>query len=195
MTGHVVHLQIWPGSLVKDCTRQCMYADRLSCGTPVLQCTPLTINLRIAKMQASGGKFRLATFDGELLQDNEIIPNVGHFKVVFMKQISQLPQGIASSLSDMCAQGPSSLGNLTPEDAHIMHSLVMNAMSGEDTNMTVDNCGTHMVVNLVFSKDGTILGILYQHANTCPWCNQLATQLYGMFDDCCLWCNQFAPHL
>ena len=67
LTGNVVHLQVLPGALVKDCTRQCMYDDRLSCGTPVLECTPLTTNLSVAKMQASGGKFRLAIFDGEVL--------------------------------------------------------------------------------------------------------------------------------
>ena len=71
---------------------------------------------------------------------------------------------MSSSLSDICARGLSSLGNLTPEEAHIMHTLVMSAMGGEDTNMTVDTCGTHMVVNLVLSKDDTILGILYQCA-------------------------------
>ena len=75
-TGNVVHLQLCPGTLVKDVIRQCMYDDRLSCGTPVLECTPPTINRSIAKMQASGGKLRLATFDGELLQDNKIIPNL-----------------------------------------------------------------------------------------------------------------------
>ena len=91
ITGNVVHLQIWQGTLVKDVIRQCMYDDRLSCGIPMLECTPLTINLSIAKMQASGGKFRLATFDGGLLQDAKIIRTICHFRVVFMKQISQLP--------------------------------------------------------------------------------------------------------
>ena len=94
-----------------------------------------------------------------------------------MKRKGQLPQGMGSTLSDICAQGPSSLGSLTPEEAHIMHTLVMSAISGQDTNMTLDICGTHMVVNLVFSKDDTILGILYQHANTCLWCSHLAKQL------------------
>ena len=94
-----------------------------------------------------------------------------------MKQIRKLPQGMASSLSDVCAQGPAGLGKLTPEEAHIMHTLAMSAISGQDTNMTLDMCGTHMVFNLVFSKDGTIRGILYRHANTCLWCNPLATQL------------------
>ena len=74
----------------------------------------------------------------------------------------------------------------------------MTAMSGEDTNMTVDTCGTRMVVNFVYANDDTVLGILYQHANICLWCNQLATHLYGMFDDLahvCSWCSQFATHL
>ena len=176
-TGSVLHLQVWTGTLVKDCTRQCMYDDRLSCGTPVLECTPLTINLSIAKMKASGGILRLATFDGELLHDNEVIPSWGHFKVVFMKQIGQLPRGMSPSLSNMCAQGPSSLRSLTPEEAHIMQTLVMSAMSGSDTNMNVDVSGTHMVFKLVCLKDSTILGILYQHANICLWCNHPATQL------------------
>ena len=128
-------------------------------------------------MQASGGKIRLATFDGELLQDNAVIPdNSKYFKFVFMKQISQLPNGVASSLSDICSR-PSSLGDLTQEEAHIMNALAVGAMHGQDTDMTVDVSGSEMVVNLLFAKDDNSLGILYQHADICLWCNQLATQL------------------
>ena len=79
-----------------------------------------------------------------------------------------------------------------------MHTLAMSAMSGEDTNMTVDIRSTHLAVNLVYAKDDTILCILYQRANTCLWCNQLATHLYNMFDDVahvCLWCYLFASHV
>ena len=130
------------------------------------QCIALTINLSIAQMNASGGNLGLATWDGQLLQGNESIPDIcKYFTLVFMKQTSKLPQGISSSLSDMCAQGPSSLGHLTPQDAHLMHRLVIAATGGEDTNMTVDTCGTHMVVNLVYANDDALLGILYQHAN------------------------------
>ena len=39
-----------------------------------------------------------------------------------------------------------------------MHAVVMTAMSGEDTSMTVDICGTHMVVNLVYANDDTLIG-------------------------------------
>ena len=141
----------------------------------MLECTPLTINLTIAKMKASSGDLELAAFDGELLQNNELIPSVCHFKVVFMQHVSTLPPGMGSTLSDICAQGQS-LGNLTPEEAHVMHTLVMSAIIGQDTTMTLDICGTHMVVNLVYANDDKIRGILYQHANTCLWRNQLATQ-------------------
>ena len=93
-----------------------------------------------------------------------------------MKQISKVPQGMASSLSDICSR-PSSLGELTQEEAHIMHALAKSAMSGQDANMSVDVSGTQMVVNLVLAKDDKFLGILYPHTNTSLWCNQLATQL------------------
>ena len=167
LTCNVVHLPPLPGTLVQECTRQCMYDERWSCGTPVHQCTPLTINLSIAQMNASGGNSRLATWDGELLQDNKSIPdNCRYFTLVFVKQIGHLPPGISSSLSDTCAQGPSGLGQLPPQDAHLMHTLVMTALGREDTNMTVDMCGAHVVVHLVYANDDTLLGILYQHANT-----------------------------
>ena len=58
-----------------------------------------------------------------------------------------------------------------------MHALAMSAMRGQYTNMTVDVSGTKMVVNLAFAEDDKFLGIVYQHANTCLWRNQLATQL------------------
>ena len=58
-----------------------------------------------------------------------------------------------------------------------MDTLVMTAMSGEDTNMTVDICDTQMVVNLVYANDDRVLGILYQHADICLWCNQFAANL------------------
>ena len=79
------------------------------------------------------------------------------------------------------------MGDLTKEEAHMMHALAMNAMHGEDTNMTVHVSGSQMVVNLMFATDDKLLGILYQHANACWGCNQLATQPQGMFDDflCC----------
>ena len=58
-----------------------------------------------------------------------------------------------------------------------MHTLVMTAISGEDTDMTVEICGTQMVVNHVYANDDTLLGILYPNANTRLWCNLLATHL------------------
>ena len=103
LSGNVVHLSPLPGTLVQDCTRQCMYDDTLSCGKPLHQCIPLTINLSIAKMKASGGILRLGTWDGELLQDIESIPNCKFFKFIFMNQIGQSPQGMSSSLGDICA--------------------------------------------------------------------------------------------
>ena len=93
-----------------------------------------------------------------------------------MKQLGQLPQGVASRLNGICSM-PSSLGDLTQEDAHTMHALAVSAMHGEYANMTVDVSGSHMVANLVLATDDKFLGILYQHANTCLWCNQLATHL------------------
>ena len=80
----------------------------------------------------------------------------------------------------------------------MMDTLVRIAMSGQDTNMTVEICGAQMVVNLVYANDGRVLGILYQHANACLWCYQFATHLWGIFDDLarnCLWCNRCATHL
>ena len=106
LTGNIVHMQVLPGTLVLDCTRQCMYDDTWSRGTPVHLCTPLPINLSIAKMKASGGNLSLATWDGEFLQDNESLPDkCEFFKLIFMKQVGQLLHGM-SSLSDICAQGP-----------------------------------------------------------------------------------------
>ena len=58
-----------------------------------------------------------------------------------------------SSLCDICAHGHSSLGTMSPQYARIMDTLAMIAMRGEDTNMTVDICGTQMVVNLVYAND------------------------------------------
>ena len=79
-----------------------------------------------------------------------------------------------------------------------MHTFAMTATSGEDTNTTVDMCGTHMVVNRVCVNDDMLPGISYQHADTCLWRKQLATHLQGMFDELahiCVWCYQFATHL
>ena len=87
-----------------------------------------------------------------------------------MKQVSYLPH-MMSSLSDMCAQGPSSLGQMSPQYAHTLDTLMMNAaMSGEDNSITVDICGTQMLVNPVYANDDRVLGILYQHAHTEKQC-------------------------
>ena len=100
------------------------------------QCTYALHSLSI---WASGGNLRLSTWDGDLLQDSESLPDSCKlFKSTFMKQVGKLPQGM-SSLSNMCAQGPSRLGQLSPQDAHILDTLLMNAaMRGEDNSITVD---------------------------------------------------------
>ena len=132
------------------------------------QCTYALHSLSI---WASGGNLRLSTWDGDLLQDSESLPDsCKFFNLTFVKQVGELPQGM-SSLSDMRAQGPSSSGQMSPQYAHMLDTLLIHAaMSGEDNSITVDIRGTQMVVNPVYANDGRVLGILYQHAHTEKQC-------------------------
>ena len=76
-------------------------------------------------------------------------------------------------------RGLFSLGQMSPQYAHTIDTLVMTATRGEDSNITVDICGTQMVVHLAYANDDRVLGILYQHATVCLWCNPFATHLKG----------------
>ena len=170
MTGNIVHLGVLPGTLVSDCTRQCMYADTWSCGTPVYLCSPFTINLSMAKMKASGGNLRLSTWDGDLLHDRgSLSDSCKFFRLTFMKQVGYLLPTM-SSLSDSCVQGPSILGQMPPPGAHVLDALLRNAAMGGDNNITVDISGTKMVVNPVHAKDESVPGILYQWVHTARQC-------------------------
>ena len=200
LTGNVVHLQVLPGTLTGNIVQMAMCADTWSCGTPVHLLSPLTINLSMAEMKRSGGNMRLSTWDGALLQDGEVIPaSCNFFKLVFMKQVGNLPQG-PSSFSRLCAD-TSQLGQLSPQDAHILKRLAkhdcsriskllmgmnskiqaIEAALNADNSLTVDISGTQIVVNLVYGKPlviatgyGTnglnVLGILHQHPDTKRQC-------------------------
>ena len=82
-----------------------------------------------------------------------------------MKQVAFLPQ-MMSSLSDICAQGPSSLGHMSPQDGQMLDTLLRNVAMGGDNSITVDISGTTMVVNPVYANDQRVLGIFYRHAHT-----------------------------
>ena len=80
LTGNIVH---WTpclnidsdGMRVLDCKMASMSSDKWRCGTPIHLCSPLAINVVLMKILASGGKLMLSTWDGNLLQDDDVIPN------------------------------------------------------------------------------------------------------------------------
>ena len=155
-------------------------------------------------MKAPGDNLRLSIWDGDLLQDSESLPDTSKFfKLTFMKQVGYLPQ-MMSSLSDMCAQGPSRLSQMSPQDAHILDTVLRNAATGGDNGVTVNISGTKMVVNPVYANDERVLGISYQHAHTETQCMLQGRGVYLTQVDVsytvrswrtlCLWCNQLATH-
>ena len=133
LTGNIVH---WTpclnidsnGMRVLDCKMASMSSDKWKCGTPIHRCNPLTINVSIAKIKASGGTLSLSTWDGNLLQDDEVIPySCNLFKLVFMKQVGKLSVP-NSGMMNICAD-TAGLGQMSPQDAHSLDTLSRRVFS------------------------------------------------------------------
>ena len=74
LTGKLITLQVNAGIGVKEFKVPSFNGGTWD-GTPLDQLTPLAINVDLAHTMASGGQVRLSTWDGDLLQDENALPD------------------------------------------------------------------------------------------------------------------------
>ena len=122
-----------------------MGSDTWTCGTPIHLASPVSINVDLAAMAASGGKLRISTWDGYLLQDHEVVPEQHRLlKLVFMKH-----------------------ADLSASDMRMVNAFAQQPCATLKVNMKA--YGIELVAKLVFEggeRQNHILGIFYQHRNT-----------------------------
>ena len=75
LCGNIVGIPHGSSMRALEVVHHSTYDDTWHCGTPIHLVSPLAIHVVSMEMMASGGTLGLSTYDGNLFQDDEVIPN------------------------------------------------------------------------------------------------------------------------
>ena len=159
--GNVIKVLVHPGMPILEFKSKCIEED-LWYGSPIQDCTPLAINVDLAKMmterrhsrtdaspwQTDGryNRFRLCTLGGDMMDDDGVLQPAmltdnRFFKVQWMKQF-----------------------NLRLDELAMLREFQINQSAG---SMTVKGrYNTTFIAYPFYKSENVLLGLVYQHCDT-----------------------------